>query len=65
MSEDISRNYFEICEKKLTGESSIGILGTLIAGFSISLLPNIYKIDDCKCISDIMEEILIWKNISL
>ena len=66
MSEDISRNYFEICEKKLTGESSIGILGTLIAGFSISLIPNIVKQENCQCIlwtnNDLIQEILIWIN---
>ena len=66
MDEDISRNYFEICEKKLTGESSIGILGTLIAGFSISLIPNIVKQENCQCIlwtnNDLIQEILIWIN---
>jgi len=66
MDEDISRNYFEICEKKLTGESSIGILGTLIAGFSISLIPNIVKQENCECIlwtnNDLIQEILIWIN---
>ena len=66
MSEDISRNYFEICEKKLIGESSIGILGTLIAGFSISLIPNIVKQENCECIlwtnNDLIQEILIWIN---
>ena len=66
MNEDISRNYFEICEKKLTGESSIGILGTLIAGFSISLIPNIVKQENCECIlwtnNDLIQEILIWIN---
>ena len=66
MDEDISRNYFEICEKKLTGESSIGILGTLIAGFSISLIPNIVKQENCQCIlwtnNDLTQEILIWIN---
>ena len=66
MNENISRNYFEICEKKLTGESSIGILGTLIAGFSISLIPNIVKQENCECIlwtnNDLIQEILIWIN---
>ena len=66
MNENLSRNYFEICEKKLTGESSIGILGTLIAGFSISLIPNIVKLEDCECIlwtnNNIVQEILIWIN---
>ena len=66
IDEDISRNYFEICEKKLTGESSIGILGTLIAGFSISLIPNIVKQENCQCIlwtnNDLIQEILIWIN---
>ena len=66
MNENISRNYFEICEKKLTGESSIGILGTLIAGFSISLIPNIVKHENCECIlwtnNDLIQEILIWIN---
>jgi len=66
IDEDISRNYFEICEKKLTGESSIGILGTLIAGFSISLIPNIVKQENCECIlwtnNDLIQEILIWIN---
>ena len=36
-----SRNNFEIAEKKIENESNIGILATLISGFSISLLPTI------------------------
>lgn len=48
--DNISRNYFDLFEKKLTAESSIGILATLVAGFSISALPNINNNnDECKC----------------
>ena len=48
--DNISRNYFDLFEKKLAAESSIGILATLIAGFSISALPNINNNNAvCKC----------------
>ena len=45
------RNNFDINEKKLSTESNIGILATLITGFSISLLPSIAinNADKCFC----------------
>lgn len=52
MKMSLERNKYDIREKKLTAESSIGILATLITGFSISLLPNnkIETSDNCNCI---------------
>ena len=65
--DNISRNYFDLFEKKLAAESSIGILATLIAGFSISALPNINNNnDECKCplweseTNYIFNETLMW-----
>ena len=48
---DNPRNNFEIAEKKIDNESNIGILATLITGFSISLLPTISlrDMETCSC----------------
>ena len=51
-----SRNNFEIAEKKIENESNIGILATLISGFSISLLPTIELRDLNTCICPIWSE---------
>lgn len=51
-----SRNNFEIAEKKIDNESNIGILATLISGFSISLLPTIELRDLNTCICPIWSE---------
>ena len=66
--ENYSKHHFALMEKKLTAEASICVLATLVAGFSISALPNIsYSNDDqCNCIlwsnhtNDIFNEILMW-----
>ena len=65
--ENISRNYFDLFEKKLAAESSIGILATLVAGFSISALPNINNNNnECKCplweseTNNLFNETLMW-----
>ena len=67
------RNNFDINEKKLSTESNIGILATLITGFSISLLPSIVvnNIDKCSCYlwSDstnyFLQHVLMWISIIL
>ena len=48
---DNPRNNFEIAEKKIDNESNIGILATIITGFSISLLPtiNLRDLNTCSC----------------
>ena len=65
---NINRNKFDICEKKLTGEFNIGILATLITGFTINLLPSIAVNDSNKCVCSLwnqninqhVQNILMW-----
>ena len=65
-----SRNNFELAEKKIETESNIGILATLITGFSISLLPSIELKDLNTCICPIwsksvnyyVQHFLMWSS---
>jgi hypothetical protein len=65
---DNPRNNFEIAEKKIDNESNIGILATLITGFSISLLPTISlrDLETCSCpiwsesVNYYVQHVLMW-----
>ena len=67
---DNPRNNFEIAEKKIDNESNIGILATLITGFSISLLPTISlrDLNTCSCpiwsesANYYVQHVLMWSS---
>ena len=67
MSEEYTRNAFEISKQKLEAESSIGVLAMLISGFAISLIPSIEENTTCRCSilswdTSILQEVMLWLN---
>lgn len=67
MSEEYTRNVFEISKQKLEAESSIGVLAMLISGFAISLIPSIEENTTCRCSilswdTSILQEVTLWLN---
>ena len=70
MDKLLERNKFEIRNKKLVAESSVGVLATLVSGFSLNSITSLKHDDNKNCNCVLWDEafgydyylVLMWIN---